>query len=452
MQRGGFPFRIIILALFVVGTVYLLYLYNGTLGRLRDAELSAERYRREEETKVAQLTEVMRSKDELQEKCDNEKHEFTNRLNSLNQQHKMLKSQYDEHEVEQMRLEQEAKRLREEFQQVESQRNQEYQELKQQKELEISSLKDQVADAVRQKEQVQIQVTNLQAQIQNGQQQLVGKNQLLQQQQQQQQQQVAAGQNAGVNAFQQPQQNLNFDANAQPQLGQQQQQQFQQQPVPGGVGQQQGGVANMNIGNAGDNNVGAQAGGINAGVQQDFNDLQNKQQDVNNEHHQMMPPVNNPQQPGGVIPDAPVNENADGHQGQPVAEVKNEDHQVMPPDLNGNAHAAFQDDLNKDAAGGGVGAGANEVEHGDQGHEDPLDLKQMAPPDLGHAADNHQAKDDIMQQQPPVQRAPVGNAGEEEEEEEEEQEEDQYQDDKYEDNNNNNVRINPGRHGDDDYH
>ena len=55
MQRGGFPFRTVVLALFVVGTVYLLYLYNTTLGRLRDAELSAERYRREEETKVAQL-------------------------------------------------------------------------------------------------------------------------------------------------------------------------------------------------------------------------------------------------------------------------------------------------------------------------------------------------------------------------------------------------------------
>ena len=50
-------------------------------------------------------------------------------------------SQYDEHEVEQMRLEQEARRLKEEFEQVETQRNQEYQQLKQEKELEISNLK-----------------------------------------------------------------------------------------------------------------------------------------------------------------------------------------------------------------------------------------------------------------------------------------------------------------------
>jgi hypothetical protein len=55
MNRGGFPVRTVVLLLFVIGTVYLLYLYNTTLGRLRDAELSAERYRREEETKVAQL-------------------------------------------------------------------------------------------------------------------------------------------------------------------------------------------------------------------------------------------------------------------------------------------------------------------------------------------------------------------------------------------------------------
>lgn len=52
-----------------------------------------------------------------------------------------VQSQYDEHEVEQMRLEQEARRLKEEFEQVEAQRNQEYQQLKQEKELEISSLK-----------------------------------------------------------------------------------------------------------------------------------------------------------------------------------------------------------------------------------------------------------------------------------------------------------------------
>ena len=54
-RGGGFPYRTIVLALFVVGTIYLLYLYNNALGQLRDAELSAERYRREEETKVSQL-------------------------------------------------------------------------------------------------------------------------------------------------------------------------------------------------------------------------------------------------------------------------------------------------------------------------------------------------------------------------------------------------------------
>ena len=46
-----------------------------------------------------------------------------------------MQSQYDEHEVEQMRLEQESRRLKEEFQQVETQRNQEYQTLKQNQQL-----------------------------------------------------------------------------------------------------------------------------------------------------------------------------------------------------------------------------------------------------------------------------------------------------------------------------
>lgn len=52
-----------------------------------------------------------------------------------------LQSQYDEHEVEQMRLEQEARRLRDEFEQVEAQRNNEYQQLRAEKELEITRLK-----------------------------------------------------------------------------------------------------------------------------------------------------------------------------------------------------------------------------------------------------------------------------------------------------------------------
>ena len=65
---------------------------------------------------------------------------------------------------------------------------------------------------------------------------------------------MPVGQNNAINNFQQqqqPNQGLNFDANAQQQLVQQQQlqQQQQQQQLMQGAGfGQQGGVANMNIG------------------------------------------------------------------------------------------------------------------------------------------------------------------------------------------------------------
>ncbi|XP_025081345.1 putative uncharacterized protein DDB_G0274435 isoform X2 [Pomacea canaliculata] len=266
MQRGGFPVRAVVLAFFVIGTVYLLYLYNSTVGRLRDTEVTAERYRRGEETKVAELQEAIRSKDELQEKCDNDKREFTNRLNSLNQQHKMLKSQYDEHEVEQMRLEQEARRLRDEFEQVEAQRNNEYQQLRAEKELEITRLKDQIADLQRQNAKLQTETSNLQEQLQNGKKEaqyqqavIQNMNTEIQALKQQQQVELAKAQMQG----QQKGNSLNFQPEQQQQQQQQQQQlQFQknldslghqqffpeQQKIvpPGAAGGLQNGIDNMN--------------------------------------------------------------------------------------------------------------------------------------------------------------------------------------------------------------
>ena len=87
----------------------------------------------------------------------------------------------------------------------------------------------------------------------------------------------------------------------------------------------------------------------------------------------------------------------DGHHMQ-QEQVRDEDHQVMPPDL--NAHNV---DDNKAERNEGMGGGAGDkVEE----HEDPLDLKQMAAPDLGDRADGGgqggELQDDVMQQQPPV--------------------------------------------------
>lgn len=54
-KRGGPPVKLIVIAATLLGCVYLLYLYNSSQGRLREAEASAERYRRSDESKVAQL-------------------------------------------------------------------------------------------------------------------------------------------------------------------------------------------------------------------------------------------------------------------------------------------------------------------------------------------------------------------------------------------------------------
>ncbi|XP_050414580.1 putative mediator of RNA polymerase II transcription subunit 26 isoform X6 [Patella vulgata] len=167
--RTGPPFKLVLYGLFFIGFVYVLYIYHATNGKLRDAENLAERYRREEETKVTQLQDLMKSKEELQEKCDSDRQDFVSRLSSLNQQHKMLKGRNEEMEADYGRLQQELQKLKEDQEHLESQRSQEFQQLKQEKELEIASYKDQVANYQRQNEQLQNEISSLKAQLQNSQ-------------------------------------------------------------------------------------------------------------------------------------------------------------------------------------------------------------------------------------------------------------------------------------------
>ena len=79
--------------------------------------------------------------------------------------------------------------------------------------------------------------------------------------------------------------------------------------------------------------------------------------------------------------------------------MKDEDHQVLPPDLNA---------INVNDRKGGRSQGVEGMGVGDSmdQHEDPLDLKQMAAPVLGDGVGGRgqegDLKDDVMQQQPPV--------------------------------------------------
>ncbi|KAK6176430.1 hypothetical protein SNE40_014717 [Patella caerulea] len=118
------------------------------------------------------LSELMKSKEDLQEKCDSDRQDFVSRLSSLNQQHKMLKGRNEEMEADYGRLQQELQKLKEDQEHLESQRSQEFQQLKQEKELEIASYKDQVANYQRQNEQLQNEISSLKAQLQNSQLQL----------------------------------------------------------------------------------------------------------------------------------------------------------------------------------------------------------------------------------------------------------------------------------------
>lgn len=80
-------------------------------------------------------------------------------------------------------------------------------------------------------------------------------------------------------------------------------------------------------------------------------------------------------------------------------EVKDEDHQVLPPDLNAVNVIDRKGGRSKGVEGMGVGDSMDQ-------HEDPLDLKQMAAPVLGDGVGGRgqegELKDDVMQQQPPV--------------------------------------------------
>ncbi|XP_050414591.1 transcription factor SPT20 homolog isoform X16 [Patella vulgata] len=281
--RTGPPFKLVLYGLFFIGFVYVLYIYHATNGKLRDAENLAERYRREEETKVTQLQDLMKSKEELQEKCDSDRQDFVSRLSSLNQQHKMLKGRNEEMEADYGRLQQELQKLKEDQEHLESQRSQEFQQLKQEKELEIASYKDQVANYQRQNEQLQNEISSLKAQLQNSQNQAALQGQAngvqqpgVQQQAIQQQaiQQQANVQQPGVQqqvAQQQVAQSqlLNPDGNRQAQqLPVEQQQQNVQQP------DNQDNPAQQNQANAADAGKVEQGGAANEVV----------------EHHQIQPP------------------------------------------------------------------------------------------------------------------------------------------------------------------
>ncbi|XP_053378534.1 rho GTPase-activating protein gacV-like [Mercenaria mercenaria] len=106
------------------------------------------------------------AKDELKQRCDNEKEQMTNRLNSQQQQYKMLKSQHEDMETEFGRLQNEKEKENEEHKKQDEERAIEYNQFKQEKSLEIASLKDSVANLEREKEQLTQQMAELKLQLQ----------------------------------------------------------------------------------------------------------------------------------------------------------------------------------------------------------------------------------------------------------------------------------------------
>ncbi|KAK3575984.1 hypothetical protein CHS0354_023415 [Potamilus streckersoni] len=197
-RRNGSIFKIIVVAVVLLLAVYFVYLFNDISGRLKDTERSAERYRREHESVSAQLQvqfehrrrlekalhkeklahksftdDLNAAHEELRQRCDTDKvskgckQEYINRLNSLNQQHKMLKSQHDDMESEYGKLQQENNKLKQDQKQMEEQRNQEYMQLKQEKDLEISNFRDKIANMEREKDKLTKDLENIKAQLQN---------------------------------------------------------------------------------------------------------------------------------------------------------------------------------------------------------------------------------------------------------------------------------------------
>ncbi|XP_069122498.1 putative uncharacterized protein DDB_G0271606 isoform X12 [Argopecten irradians] len=171
-RRNGNLLKGVVVAATLLCGVYFIYIYNNTSGKLKSTERIAERYRREQESLRTQLQELSSSKDDLQQRSENEKKEFINRLNTLNQHHKMLKSQHDDLQADYSRLQSEKEKDKEDVKLQEVQRNQEYMQLKQEKELEISSLRDQLANLGRDKEDLTDQVHKLATQLKESQKQV----------------------------------------------------------------------------------------------------------------------------------------------------------------------------------------------------------------------------------------------------------------------------------------
>ncbi|XP_033763794.1 Golgi integral membrane protein 4-like isoform X2 [Pecten maximus] len=170
-RRNGNLLKGVVVSATLLCGVYFIYIYNNTSGKLKSTERIAERYRREQESLRTQLQELTSAKDDMQQRSENEKKEFINRLNTLNQHHKMLKSQHDDLQADYSRLQSEKEKDKEDTRLQEVQRNQEYMQLKQEKELEISSLRDQLANLGRDKEDLTDQINKLAAQLKESQKQ-----------------------------------------------------------------------------------------------------------------------------------------------------------------------------------------------------------------------------------------------------------------------------------------
>ena len=54
-NRGGFPIKNVLYALFGLLLIYVMYLYNGASNKLSDSEMSVERYRREASERVTEI-------------------------------------------------------------------------------------------------------------------------------------------------------------------------------------------------------------------------------------------------------------------------------------------------------------------------------------------------------------------------------------------------------------
>ncbi|XP_021372520.1 putative mediator of RNA polymerase II transcription subunit 12 isoform X11 [Mizuhopecten yessoensis] len=171
-RRNGNLLKGVVVSATLLCGVYFIYIFNNTSGKLKSTERIADRYRREQESLRTQLQELTAAKDDMHQRSENEKKEFINRLNTLNQHHKMLKSQHDDLQADYSRLQSEKEKDKEDTKLQEDQRNQEYMQLKQEKELEISSLRDQLANLGRDKEDLTEQVTKLVGQLKDSQQQL----------------------------------------------------------------------------------------------------------------------------------------------------------------------------------------------------------------------------------------------------------------------------------------